>query len=49
MAILDPRWQRADVLEAVFNQISDALFLYDKDSRITGANQAAQRLFGMTA
>jgi len=49
VAILDPRWQRADVLEAVFNQISDALFLYDKDSRITGANQAAQRLFGMTA
>ena len=49
MAILDPRWQRADVLEAVFDQISDALFLYDKDSRITGVNQAAQRLFGMTA
>ena len=49
MAILDSRWQRADVLEAVFDQISDALFLYDKDSRITGVNQAAQRLFGMTA
>jgi PAS domain S-box-containing protein len=29
--------------------MSDALFLYDKDSRITGVNQAAQRLFGMTA
>ncbi|MGA2185678.1 MAG: sigma 54-interacting transcriptional regulator [Bryobacteraceae bacterium] len=49
MAILDSRWQRADVLEAVFDQMSDALFLYDKDSRITGVNQAAQRLFGMTA
>ena len=49
MAILDPHWQRADVLEAVFDQISDALFLYDKDSRITGVNQAAQRLFGMSA
>jgi PAS domain S-box-containing protein len=49
VAILDPRWQRADVLEAVFDQISDALFLYDKDSRITGVNQAAQRLFGMSA
>ncbi|HZU28596.1 MAG TPA: sigma 54-interacting transcriptional regulator [Bryobacteraceae bacterium] len=49
MAVLDPRFQRADVLEAVFDQISDALFLYDKDLRITGINQAAQRLFGMTA
>ena len=49
MAVLDPRWQRADVLEAVFDQISDALFLYDKDLRITGVNQAAQRLFGVTA
>ncbi len=49
MANLDPRWHRADVLEAVFDQISDALFLYDKDSRITGVNQAAQRLFGLSA
>jgi len=49
VAVLDPRFQRADVLEAVFDQISDALFLYDKDLRITGINQAAQRLFGMTA
>jgi two-component system response regulator AtoC len=49
VAILDPRWQRADVLEAVFDQISDALFLYDKDSRITGVNHAATKLFGMTA
>ena len=49
MAILDPRWQRADVLEAVFDQISDALFLYDKDLHITGVNQAATRLFGVTA
>ncbi len=49
MPILDPRWRRADVLEAVFDQISDAVFLYDKDSHITGVNQAAQRLFGQTA
>jgi len=49
VAVLDPRWQRADVLEAVFDQISDALFLYDKNLNITGVNQAAQRLFGMSA
>lgn len=49
MAVLDPRWHRADVLEAVFDQMSDALFLYDRDLRITGVNQAAQRLFGTSA
>ena len=49
VAVLDPRWHRADVLEAVFDQMSDALFLYDRDLRITGVNQAAQRLFGTTA
>jgi two-component system response regulator AtoC len=47
--VLAPRWQRPEVLQAIFDQLSDALFLYDKDLNITGVNQAAQRLFGMTA
>jgi two-component system response regulator AtoC len=42
-------WQRGDVLEAVFDQLSDALVMYDKDFRITGVNSAAEKLFGMTA
>ena len=49
MPVLAPRWQRPEVLQAIFDQLSDALFLYDKDLNITGVNQAAQRLFGMTA
>ena len=49
MPVLAPRWQRPDVLQAIFDQLSDALFLYDRDLNITGVNQAAQRLFGMTA
>ena len=49
MPVLAPSWQRPDVLQAIFDQLSDALFLYDKDLYITGVNQAAQRLFGMTA
>ncbi|HLJ45388.1 MAG TPA: sigma 54-interacting transcriptional regulator [Bryobacteraceae bacterium] len=49
MSVLAPRWQRPEVLEAVFDQLSDALFLYDKDLYVTGVNQAAQRLFGMTS
>ncbi len=49
MPVLAPRWQRPEVLQAIFDQLSDALFLYDKDLFITGVNQAAQRLFGMTS
>jgi len=47
--VLAARWQRPEVLQAIFDQLSDAIFLYDKDLYITGVNQAAQRLFGMTA
>jgi PAS domain S-box-containing protein len=46
---LDPAWQRVPVLQAVFDQLSDALVLYDKDLVITGVNRAAEKLFGMTA
>jgi two-component system, NtrC family, response regulator AtoC len=49
VSILAPKWQRPEVLEAVFDQLSDALFLYDKDLSIVGVNQAAQRLLGMSA
>ncbi len=49
MPKLMPRWQRGDVLEAVFDQLSEALVLYDSDLTIMGVNQAAERLFGMTA
>jgi two-component system, NtrC family, response regulator AtoC len=36
------------VLESVFDQLSDALVLYDAEYRITGVNKAAVRLFGMS-
>jgi len=42
-------WQSAPVLEAVFDQLSDALILYDKDQLITGVNRATEKLFGMAA
>jgi two-component system, NtrC family, response regulator AtoC len=48
MSKLTPGWQRASVLEAVFDQLSDALVLYDPEYRITGVNRAAERLFGMS-
>ena len=36
-------------MESIFDQLSDGLFVYDKSLRIVGVNQAAQRLFGMSA
>ncbi|HBY63375.1 MAG TPA: DNA-binding response regulator [Solibacterales bacterium] len=49
MSKLIPRWQSAAVLQAVFDELSDALVLYDNDRIITGVNKAAERLFGMAA
>jgi two-component system, NtrC family, response regulator AtoC len=46
---LATHWQRPEILEAIFDQLSDAIFIYDQDLNITGANLAAQRLFGMSA
>jgi PAS domain S-box-containing protein len=49
MSKLTPGWQRSSVLEAVFDQLSDALLLYDPDFRVTGVNRSAEKLFGMTS
>ena len=49
MSKLVSRWQSAKVLKAVFDQLSDALVLYDTDFKITGVNQAAEMLFGLPA
>jgi len=45
---LSTKWQRPEIFEAIFDQLSDALFVYDKNLRIVGANQSAERLFSMT-
>ena len=42
-------WQNSHLLAAVFNQLSDALIIYDSNLRISGVNHAAERLFGMTS
>jgi two-component system response regulator AtoC len=44
-----PKWQQSNVLETVFDQLSDALVLYDDKHLITGMNRAAERLFGVAA
>ena len=49
MAKLALNWQQPHLLEAVFDQLSDALIIYDRDQVISGVNEAAERLFGITA
>jgi PAS domain S-box-containing protein len=49
MAKLSAGWQNAKILGSVFDQLSDALILYDTNQVITGVNAAAERLFGMSA
>jgi len=49
MSKLTPGWQNTSVLESVFDQLSDALVLYDPDFRITGVNRSAEKLFGMSS
>ena len=49
MSKLTPGWQKTSVLESVFDQLSDALVLYDPEFCITGVNRAAEKLFGMSS
>ena len=49
MSKLTPGWQRPGVLEFVFDQLSDALVLYDPEFRITGVNSSAEKLFAMSS
>jgi len=49
MSKLTPGWQKTSVLESVFDQLSDALVLYDPEFRITGVNRAAEKLFGVSS
>jgi len=43
---LTPGWQKTSVLESVFDQLSDALVLYDPEFRITGVNRSRRNCVG---
>ena len=49
MSKVSADWGEVQVLRAVFDQLSDALVLYNPDFIITGVNRAAERLFGMSS
>ena len=42
-------WQKSSLLSAVFDQLSDALIVYDSKLRISAVNHATEKLFGIAA
>lgn len=49
MPKLTQEWRQTNLLEAVFDQLSDALIIYNTDRIIIGVNKAAEKLFGIPA
>jgi PAS domain S-box-containing protein len=48
VAHFDVRWQSPETLQAIFNQISDAVLFYNKDLHLVGVNKSGEKLFGLT-
>lgn len=42
-------WRKSGILAAVFDQLSDAVIVYDSKLQITGVNHATEKLFGLEA
>ena len=49
VAHFDARWQRPETLLAIFDQLSDAVFFYDKNLHLVGVNKSGEKLFGLSA
>ena len=49
MSNLALEWQKSNLLSAVFDQLSDALIVYDSKLRITAVNHATEKLFGLSS
>ncbi|MBN1857742.1 sigma 54-interacting transcriptional regulator, partial [Candidatus Bipolaricaulota bacterium] len=49
MSKLAEQWRGSSLLESVFDQLADALIIYDRDRVIRGVNEAAEKMFGMSA
>jgi PAS domain S-box-containing protein len=49
VAHFDARWQSPETLLAIFDQISDAVFFFDKDLQLVSVNPSGEKLFGLSA
>jgi PAS domain S-box-containing protein len=45
----DARWHRPETLQAIFDQISDGIFFYDKNLRLVRVNKGGEKLFRLPA
>jgi PAS domain S-box-containing protein len=45
----DARWHRPETLQAIFDQISDGIFFYDKNLRLVRVNKGGEKLFRLSA
>jgi len=43
------RWQRPEVIQAIFDQISDGIFFYDEHLHLVGVNPSGERMLGLGA
>jgi PAS domain S-box-containing protein len=49
VAYFDARWQSPETLLAIFDQISDAVFFFDKNLLLVSVNPSGEKLFGLSA
>ncbi|MBK5290605.1 MAG: sigma 54-interacting transcriptional regulator [Acidobacteriia bacterium] len=49
MSTILEHWQKTNLLQAVFDHLSDALILYDNQRVVMGVNRAAEKLFGLSS
>lgn len=43
------RWQRPEVIQAIFDQLTEGIFLYDEHLHLVGVNPSGERLLGLPA
>jgi PAS domain S-box-containing protein len=49
VAYFDARWQSPETLLAIFDQISDSVFFFDKNLLLVNVNPSGEKLFGLSA
>jgi PAS domain S-box-containing protein len=49
VAHFDARWQSPETLQAIFDQLSDGIFFYDKNLHLVNVNKSGEKLLGLSA
>jgi len=43
------RWQSPETLRAIFDQLSDGVFFFDKNLHLVGLNKGGEKMLGLSA